>query len=350
MSGWSVSSISAELRAIAVALQWAARSGVDLEQRIGDGSLLTAVEIIALRDALRMNLVTQGTVVPLVFYTRCLHVRDYIEWRAEHSLQKRQGDDPLLGYSRHRLAEFMKNMMEFLPKPQSGTRQGITAEAERRLFEVIRPGHPENPFRAKNQHRNQALILLYCQLGIRLSEALVLKGQDLDLHGPEPGLVVHRRADDPDDTRADPPLVKTASRLLPLSQELRGILLEWVTIHRADRDRYPGAKKIPYVFVSARGTPLGKRSVSAMLNLLAAMPGLEGLSAHPLRHRWNDAFSELCDETNVPEEKEQSMRETLMGWKKGSKMAQTYTQRSTRKAASKASLALQRKNTREGIQ
>ena len=312
--------------------------------------MLTAVEIIALRDALRMNLVTQGTVVPLVFYTRCLHVRDYIKWRAEHSLQKRQGDDPRLGYSRHRLAEFMRNMMEFLPKPRSGNREGITAAAESRLLEIIRPGHPENPFRCKNQHRNHALILLYSKLGIRLSEALILKGQDLDLHGAEPGIVVHRRADDPDDTRADPPLVKTNGRLLPIDEELRDVLLDWITVHRSDRSKYPGAKKIPYVFVSSCGTPLGKRSVSAIFKLLASKPGLEGLSAHPVRHRWNDAFSELCTETNVPEEKEESMRANLMGWKKGSKMAQTYTQRSTRKAASEASLALQRKNTRGGIQ
>ena len=97
--------------------------------------MLTAVEVIALRDTLRVNLVTNGTVVPLVFYTRCLHVRDYVKWRAEHSLQRRQADDPRLIYSRDRLSEFTKNMMEFLPKPRSGKREGITAAAESRLLE-----------------------------------------------------------------------------------------------------------------------------------------------------------------------------------------------------------------------
>ncbi len=335
--------MAAELRAIALLLQWADARGINIEQRIGSGTLLDPFEIIGLRDALRVNQVTGAAVVPLVHYTRVVYVRDYLKWRAEHMAQKLGFDDPRFDRSRVRLGEFLKNMMQFLSKPRVGNREGITADAERILLDTIRPGSPANPFRRKHQHRNHALVLAYLRLGIRLSEALVLKGADLDLHGPKPYLVVHRRADDPDDPRPDQPLVKTAGRLLPLGDELRDALLVWVTAHRVDRARYPGAKRSPYVFVSERGTPLSKRAASSMVHLLASVPGLEGLSAHPLRHRWNDVFSEQCDQEGVEEEKEMAMRNTLMGWKKHSRMSQTYTARSIRAAAAAASLALQRK-------
>lgn len=335
--------MTAELRAIALLLRWAARVGIDLDQRISAGTLLHPAEITALRDALRLNQITGKAVVPVVHYVHCMHVRDYIKWRSEHVIQRLKLDDPRFDRSRVRLDEFQKNMMQFLAKPRGGSREGITSEAERILLDVVRPGASGNPFHPRHQHRNQALVLTYVRLGVRRSEALVLKGIDLDLHGPEPSLVVHRRADDPDDTRLDQPLVKTASRILPLGDELREALMTWVTRHRVDPGRYPGAKRVPFVFVSQRGTALTKRAVSRVFAALARVPGLEGISAHLLRHRWNDTFSELCDETGVPEEKEMDQRNNLMGWKKHSRMSQTYTSRSTRAAAAKSSLDLQRK-------
>src|SRR3954453_11260450 len=54
---------------------------------------------------------------------------------------------------------------------------------------------------------------------------------------------------------------KTRGRVLPLGEELRDLLLNWVLVERADKDRYPGAKRTPYVFVSEDGKPIGLRTV-----------------------------------------------------------------------------------------
>ena len=166
---------------------------------------------------MRLNHRKGGTVASLVHYNRCIYFREYVKWRAQHVIQGYRNDDPRFLPARKRLEDFVDSVTVLLPKPRSGEREAISGEAERLLREVIHPDHPKNPFRAKHRHRNYALLLLYVEFGTRLAEALVLKGQDLVLHGSEPGLIVHRRADDPADPRTDQPLTKTASRPLPLS-------------------------------------------------------------------------------------------------------------------------------------
>ena len=113
----------------------------------------------------------------------------------------------------------------------------MPAAAARRLREVLRPDHPDNPFQPGHRHRNRALVLFYLDLGVRLSEALVVKGADLNLDGAKPTVVVHRRPDDPDDPRGRQPLTKTFSRVLPLGEELRDALAEWILHHRRDARR-----------------------------------------------------------------------------------------------------------------
>lgn len=293
---------------------------------------------------MRLNRRTGRTVVGLAHYHRCIYFRDYVKWRAQNVIQAIRNDDPRFLPARTRLEEFEDGVTKMLPKPRPGSRQAISAEAEDRLREVIHPDHPENPFRAKHRHRNYALLLLYIELGIRLAEALVVKGLDLVLQGPEPGLIVHRRADAPDDPRTDQPCTKTAGRLLPIGDQLRSAIELWVTAHRTDRERYPGAKRTPYLFVSERGLPISKRAVSHMFRLLAKVPGLEGLTAHRLRHRWNERFSELADEEELGDAEEISQRNFLMGWKKNSATGTTYTERHTQRASQKNSLKLQSKS------
>jgi integrase len=345
----SVSTMEKDLRAVVAALVWAEEQGIDLEQRIGSVSLLTAEEILHLRDALRRNqrpgkrdlLVTAHT-----HYARCLYVRDYIVWRADTVVQRIPNSHQTFLPARVRLDEFRRGMIAMLPKPKGRSREGVSEEIEGRLRDVIRPDHPENPFHKQNRHRNYALLLLYLDLGVRLSEALVIKGQDLLLHGDNPTVTIHRRPDDPQDRRQLQPLVKTAGRILPLGEELRQALREWVLNHRADPKRYPGAKKSPFVFVARNGKEISKNTVYDMFVLLRDnVPGLPpDLSAHLLRHTWNDRFSETVDQEGKPEEEEKMTRNYLMGWKKHSTRAEDYTKRTTRKKADELSLKMQKKS------
>ncbi len=344
----SVSTMEHELRAIGLGLDWAKKRGVDIEQRIGSVELLSAGEILDLHDCLRLNTqprrASDRFVAPVSHYNRCVYFRDYLVKRAL-VVVGRAGNERQIAVNL-KLDAFRKRVDSLLRKPKPGNREGLAPEVECRLREVIRPGHPENPFRRKHQHRNFALLLLYLELPLRLSEALSIKGMDLALDGSAPLLTVHRRADDPDDRRGRQPLVKTNARVLPLGEDVRAALLDWVLRARVDKARYPGAKRTPFVFVSERGLPMGMSTVADVFRLLRTrISGLPpNLSAHVLRHTWNDRFSELADADGMPEAVENLQRSNLNGWSHGSKTAETYTRRHTRMAAQKASLAMQRRN------
>lgn len=347
----SVSTMEQELRAIAVALNWAEDRAIDMEERIDGCTFLTPEEILSLRDALRLKLKAatdkQPVVNPTTHYNRCLYVRDYIVWRGQRVVQRIPNDDARFLPARTRLEEFQRSMNGLLLKPKPRGREGMPAAATERLREVLHPDHPDNPFQLGQRHRNRALILLYLELGVRLSEALVVKGADLNLGGPEPTVVVHRRPDDPEDPRNRQPLTKTASRVLPLGKELRDALEEWVLRHRRDTRRYPGAKRVPYVFVARNGRPISMRTVADIFTALRRVTGLPAdLSAHVLRHSWNDAFSRLADETGVKEADEVRTRNYLMGWKKHSIRAVDYTKRHTREEAQKRSLRMQERSVK----
>lgn len=346
----SVSTMVQELRAIAIALNWADETGLDIEGRIGTATFLLPEEVLSLRDALRVNLKADADdpIDPTIHYSRCVYVRDYIRWRGQHVVQRIPNGDPRFLPARVRLDEFTEGMTALLPKLRTKGREGLAPAVETRLREVIEPDHPENPFRRGQRHRNYALLLCYLDLGIRLSEALVIKGADLRLDGPDPTVTIHRRPDDRDDTRLHQPLTKTAARILPLGENLRAALMDWVLKHRTDKTRYPGSKRTPYVFVARNGRPIAARTVHdlfvQMRTVVAGLP--PKLSAHLARHTWNDNFSRHADNKGMEEEEEKRLRNYLMGWSKVSAQAATYTKRHTEETASKHSLSLQKKSHR----
>ena len=67
------------------------------------------------------------------------------------------------------------------------------------------------------------------------------------------------------------------------------------------------------------------------------------LSAHVLRHTWNENFSIAMDKEKTGEETEKKIRSYLMGWSETSGTAATYTRRHIRNKAREVSLDIQKK-------
>ncbi|WP_461583351.1 hypothetical protein [Tepidiphilus sp. HLB4] len=67
------------------------------------------------------------------------------------------------------------------------------------------------------------------------------------------------------------------------------------------------------------------------------------LSAHVLRHTWNDVFSREMERKGVAPENERQIRSYLMGWSPTSDTAAVYTRRYVRNKAKEISLGLQEK-------
>lgn len=379
--GGSINTMLKALGAIALLLDWVRARHIDLERRIETIDLFSQEETTDLTNWLRLRqersrylgvkptyqpqdrpaqrgtkpIVTAGT-----HYARVIDVRNYLAWRCEavlHQISVGHG-----GYkdASQKLADWVEMLARNVRSGESKKKYGLTHELRTRFLQIIQPDSLENPFSPKHRHRNYALLLLYYELGLRRAEPLALKSGDLKFYGAQPVLDLHRRPDDTDDPRHEQPLLKTAARTLPVGASLQKAIEDWLIIHRSDKKRYPGAKKSPYVFVAANGRPMALRTVyDLFVRIRERFPEFSrDFSAHILRHSFNDRFSELCDQlqhndnsssTNsirtVGEVEEVRIRTYLMGWKKNSTQAVTYTHRFVEAKSAEYCLLLQGKST-----
>ena len=124
-------------------------------------------------------------------------------------------------------------------------------EEQRELFlRVIRPGDPGNPWRKGLQVRNYALLMVLYEHGLRISDVQQLRTDDLRL---EKGLfTIAERIADPEETRRRRPNPKRRGhtvRTLRFTPESLEAMKLWLA-ERAQRDKWPGATRNAFVFVS----------------------------------------------------------------------------------------------------
>lgn len=232
----------------------------------------------------------------------------------------------------------------FRPRRSAGeSREGLELEAREALMAAIKQGQSGNPFEPQVQIRNELIIRLLFELGMRRGELLCLRVSDIKL-APDGGLLtIVRRPQDPEDPRQPKPQVKTLGRELPLGSTLRELFLAYL----AERRKLAGARKHPFLFVSSTdGSPLSYWSMTKIFKPLRKVNGIpDDLTAHILRHDWNDRFSEMSDRasphrTSVDATKEERARAYAMGWS-NIETAANYTRRWTREAANRRMLELQ---------
>jgi len=173
-------------------------------------------------------------------------------------------------------------------------------------------------------------------LGVRKGELLGVKIEDIDFGSNI--LFVARRPDDPEDPRNRQPEAKTLERKLPMGDNLSALIRRHID---EDRCHIGNARRHPFLVVGEHGEPLALNSVDYIFSTLRKnFPEVAPVSAHLLRHTWNDSFSEFAKKKFVRAE-EEKVRNYLMGWADGSRMAANYTARFVEEESRDALLALQ---------
>jgi integrase len=124
-------------------------------------------------------------------------------------------------------------------------------DEQRELFlRVTRPGDPGNPWRKGLQVRNFALLMVLYEHGLRISDVQQLRMDDLRI---EKGLfTIAERIADPEETRRRRPNPKRRGntvRTLRFSPTSLEAMQMWL-VERAQRDKWPGATKNAFVFLS----------------------------------------------------------------------------------------------------
>lgn len=331
-----------------------AKRGIDIDQRIESLQLFAEAEIVALREELRPRN-SKARRHDLRFCdiragrnahwkNRLMAVRDYIVWRANHVVSRLPLRDPGLPEARHRLTQLPKSLVGTMRVSRNTAKEGMDEKTERAFLDATTPGHPTNPFNRRNQHRNQALWLLY-YAGLRRSEPLTLTGSHLHLNDEDPYVFVPRTQDDPDDPRRQEPRNKTLAHPVSIPPETAAVLHDFMVHHRPT---YSGAKKSKYVFFSQKDKPLSITAVVRMYDQLRKkVPALpKDFSTHMVRRTNKDRMGDAAEELGWNSDVEQAVVNQQSGWTRGSETSFDYQRRRLRRKGNDLSLHMQDSATR----
>ena len=365
--GKSINTIETALRSVKCLYEYLDEAEINLDERIGQGMLLSLNELEALLNRLRLyrkqdikkdnvldfkrkesKPLTLKALNPGSYSARLIYVSSYLTFRAYVALSKLTHKDPHkqdLQSALHIKDEFFKGRG---PRKSSSIkeREGLGSEKLKLLNKVTSSSSKENPWKNRVVRlRNQLIIQLLADTGVRRGELLNIKIEDVNFR--EQTLKIIKRPNDIGDPRKYQPLVKTLTREIPISISLCELIKVYVFEYRSCHKQ---AQKHGYLLTSNRdGKPLSIKSLNAIFDKIrASVPELsKDLHPHLLRHTWNDTFSEMVDQKNIPEEQEKRIRTLLMGWSPTSEMPSIYTRRHTKKKAKEILQAQQEKVLRD---
>lgn len=208
--------------------------------------------------------------------------------------------------------------------------KGLDTEQRNRLRAIAHYDSEENPFTTEaTRLRNYIIVLLGMECGLRRSEMLLLKGNDIDYRERE--IIVRALTSDIEDPRVRAPGFKTAERKIRISEDLVFAIKDYVEKHRS---RAAKARKHPFLLVSHRkyeGSPVSVGGLDSLLSQLASVePALKGVTLHTLRHdcvyTLLESERERLDEL-TPEDRTTWIQKVLtwtFGWSPTSQMPQLY--------------------------
>lgn len=368
----AANTITQAMRSVMLLYEVLDANGIDLLQRIKANELLTLGEIEALVEQCKLKKADRngiqvgsvdGTVVRLdlaklkrglrsrvppstvakgTAVVRAKYIYGYLKWLQEYAyLQRIPADREQFKKEASMVLQALKARTPSVSKKNSNKRKkGLTHEAEDRLRSIMQPDSLENPWTdAFIRERNFLIVALLLATGMRKGELLGVKLDDFKIR--ENKIFVARRPDDSEDSRSRKPEAKTNARDLFSGAALVESLKRYIRVIRAGTKN---AKLHPFLIVSEAGNPLALNSIDYLFSTVrAAFPEFEKLSAHILRHTWNDRFSEFAQKTKLDPEEEKKVRNYLMGWSEESRSAENYTARYTEMQAEKALSSMQEK-------
>jgi hypothetical protein len=347
-----------EMRTIAHVHEWAARRGIDLDERFTSGNGLRPDEANALYHNLRYErtlgrrtaarrLTDANELVVVAGATQSARVaiaRDYLVWGLERTLYRLDVGDPRLAAIRDRCDVLRRQSREFRRSvsERRPDRIGLNDEQRMRLLEVIHPEFKGNPFTRPVRFRNWVFILLLLTFGYRRGEALKIYVTDVNVRGRRPHIVVRRRPDDPNDFRANEPAVKTLGRDIPLDPTMADLLNRYIQYHRS---QFPNANTSPFLFMSEDGKPLSLRSTNYMFERVESVfPEFTGvLSPHVMRYTYNDMLDATMSAAKMDANAKKAAQNYLNGWSLTSEQGVQYARRANEERAREISLEHQRR-------
>lgn len=180
---------------------------------------------------------------------------------------------------------FQGNPIEDLALPQLPSRQPriIMAEDYPRLL-LQAALSPPSGHRVFWPERDVALVATYLGLGVRLSEAINICPDDIEMVSSKVYVQIHGK--------------RNKQRRLPVAPPL---YTRWATYLRARAERFPALQSSDQMFVHVSGAPMCRQQVQHLIDLLYRHAGIRGAVprgalVHSLRHGYaTQAVRSGCD-------------------------------------------------------
>jgi integrase len=318
---------------------WADIRGIDLEERLRSGKLLTKAEISGfckyLRAARTESIIgsigannREGSgripvISPATFNAYIGTVKDFLLWAAREFIPNNSAREQLQRTIESAIDRINRS---FRSRRMSGKktvdRRGLTRDEVDEIRRIIEPGLEANPFKRSLQLRNYLIFVLMLETGLRRGELLKLKVRHLP-RGAKTTLSVERKPDDIDDPRLNEPRVKTLMREIEISKQLSIAL--WRYVRECLRK---GSNSDDFLFRSVRdGLPLNSSGVNWLFSqIVKCLPHLKGrLSPHVMRHTYNVRLVETAQSMGWEEKRIEEFQRYVNGWSENSVMPSHYT-------------------------
>jgi integrase len=296
------STLDSNLRSLGRLYTWALESlGIQLDDFLTSGGFLDNRQIESFAAELRSNL--DGSAADTGAFDQNLSViEDFLRWSLDNT--NRGGGQPLtlaqLSAERQHLGEIFRSL-RIGGRPPNRI-QPLEEDEVRAIRRTIGPQGPLSGawtfpaiFAPHARLRNWLMFEVALQLGIRRGELLKLRLDSLP-RGAGDGVLILRRPDDPHDSRAHEPAVKTAERVIPASRDLLSAIRAYLT-YPPPLGRVSGQS--PYLFVARSGAPLSCDRADDVIVAIGRHSGVQPLSWHRLRHTWAETMAlALADKPN----------------------------------------------------
>ncbi|HHT8827092.1 TPA: tyrosine-type recombinase/integrase [Yersinia enterocolitica] len=345
--GYSISTIESTAVDISLFYRFLKDRKISIEDDISQHNFLSNADIdrlaMFMSKKFSLNIMTDKKlhVYKQTLYNRLSNIAKYLFWLSSVLVQSTtvEQTDLLLRMVQAIKERRPRNNKIYNDKDYES--ESLNEKAINAVMELINPNSENNPYEKYVRERNELIIIMLYELGLRCGELLNIKIGDIDFQKNR--LRIQRRADEKVDPRIRQPLVKTSDRTLPLNKNLISKLYKYI----CNRRQVMMKVKCDYLFISYKagpdqGNPLSISGYHKIISQLAISdPLLNDLKGHQFRHTWNYNFSKLMDSQKVSEREQEVMREYLMGWKPGSGTAAIYNKRFIREKANEASVKLQ---------
>lgn len=304
---------------------------LDIEKLVSNkGYLFGLMNALTYRNDLEnvTSILKEQHVSKRTLYFKIMTIENYVKWFFDNIAINNNDSSRYETISR--AFDFIK------PRIENGKNYNIESESKSltneqvtTLTDMVSVKSKINPFSEHVRFRNNLIIEILLETGIRGGELLNIKLVDFDY--VHKSLCIVRRPDDQNEPRLRQPLVKTLERKIPLSIELTELIQNYISDFRS-KQCHSGEHDYLLVTHSSKGqlghalTISGYQKIFEQIRKNSSV--LSDIVGHSLRHTWNVKFSEMMlmnsnSQDHITYEK---VRNYLMGWKKNSTTSDIYNQ------------------------